>query len=156
MSSRPTDAVAIRPTELTRLVHEVSLMMARIFNRRMKEIGLTRAQWQVLHQLNRRDGQTQTELADLLVIARPPLGKIVDRLEADGWVLRREDAADRRVKRVFLTSKADSLIEPLETQVNEIACYATEHFNEQELKNLKSTLLKMHGNLSARDDSRCN
>ncbi len=155
MSSRPTKKVEIQPADLTRLVHEISLMIARIFNRRMKESGLTRSQWQVLYQLNRKDGQTQTELADLLIIAKPPLGKMVDRLEKEGWVERRADTADRRAKRVFLTSKASGLIEPLETEVDKIACCATEHFSSQELNELRSLLLKMHGNLVETEESRC-
>jgi len=145
----------VQPTDLTRLIHEISLMMARIFNRRMKESGLTRSQWQGLYQLNRKDGQTQTELADLLIIAKPPLGKMVDRLENEGWVERRADAADRRAKRVYLTGKAASLIEPLETEVDAIARCATEHFSSSELESLKALLLKVHCNLVDTEESRC-
>ena len=158
MSSRPTNTpgeVEVQPADLTRLVHEISLMMARIFNRRMKESGLTRSQWQVLYQLNRKDGQTQTELADLLIIAKPPLGKMVDRLESEGWVERRADTADRRAKRVFLTSKASGLIEPLESEVDKIACCATAHFSQSELDELKALLIKMHCNLVETEESRC-
>lgn len=156
MSSHPTKPPAeaeVQPTDLTRLIHEISLMIARIFNRRMKESGLTRSQWQVLYQLNRKDGQTQTELAELLIIAKPPLGKMVDRLESEGWVERRADAADRRAKRVFLTEKAAGLIEPLENEVHAIACCATEHFSRNELETLRSLLLKVHCNLVDTDES---
>ena len=74
----------------------------------------------MLYLLHEHDGQTQTELADHLTMAKPPLGKIVDRLEEDGWVVRRDDPQDRRANRVFLTQKVTPLITPLQKIVDEI------------------------------------
>jgi DNA-binding MarR family transcriptional regulator len=52
----------------------------------------------------------QTDLATLLDIGKVTLGGLVDRLEIGGWVERRADPYDRRVKRVFLTATAHDLI----------------------------------------------
>jgi DNA-binding MarR family transcriptional regulator len=41
---------------------------------------------------------------------RAPLSKLLDRLEAGGWVERRADPDDRRANRVFITKKIDSLM----------------------------------------------
>ena len=133
---------------LTRQIHELNLMVARIFNQRVKHLGLTRTQWQTLFMLKREDGQTQTELADRLVMARPPLGKVVDRLEQDGWVERREDRNDRRVKRVFLTPKVGPLIDPLAELVEGICIEATKNMTEGQRKTLHDLLDIAHGNLS--------
>ena len=107
-------------THLTRTVHEISLMISRIFNRRVKEVGLTRVQWQTLYLLCSRDGLTQTELAECLAMTKPSLGQVVDRLEAEGWVERRDDPEDRRANLVFLTDKATPLIPQMELLLNEI------------------------------------
>ena len=106
-------------TNLTRTVHEISLMISRIFNRRVKEVGLTRVQWQTLYLLCSRDGLTQTELAECLAMTKPSLGQVVDRLEAEGWVERRDDPEDRRANLVFLTDKATPRIPQLELLLNE-------------------------------------
>ena len=129
-------------------IHEINLMVARIFNQRVKHLGLTRTQWQTLFMLRSEDGQTQTELADRLVMARPPLGKVVDRLEQDGWVERREDRNDRRVKRVFLTPKVGPLIDPLAELVEGICIEATKNMTERQRKTLHDLLDIAHGNLS--------
>ena len=85
------------------LVQEVSLLMRKHFNRLVREMGLTAPQWQVLAELYREQGITQTELADALVMAKSPLGKLLDKLERTGLIERRNDKLDRRAKRIHLT-----------------------------------------------------
>ena len=102
------------PKDLSRslgfLVHDVARLMRRAFDRRVKHLGLTRSQWFVVAHLFRTDGQTQRHLADELDMQRAPLSKLLDRLEAGGWVERRADPADRRANRVYTTHKIDSLM----------------------------------------------
>ena len=134
---------------LTRTIHEVSLMISRIFNRRVKDVGLTRVQWQTLYLLYSRDGLTQTELADGLAMAKPPLGKVVDRLEEEGWVERRDDPTDRRAKRVFLTEKVAPLIPQLKLLVDEIGSIAMNGISQADRIALISLLEAVHTNLTA-------
>ena len=139
--------------DLTRTIHEVSLMISRIFNRRVKDVGLTRVQWQTLYLLYSRDGLTQTELADGLAMAKPPLGKVVDRLEEEGWVERRDDPTDRRAKRVFLTEKVSPLIPQLELLVDEIGAIAMNGISQADRIALVSLLEAVHTNLTAAAES---
>ena len=125
MSAQTNEVIQLRERHLNVLIHEISLMASRAFNRRVKAVGLTRSQWHVLYLLHEHDGQTQTEIADHLAMAKPPVGKIVDRLEEDGWIERRDDPQDRRANRVFLTEKVLPLIGPLERMVDEIGDITT-------------------------------
>ena len=79
------------------LVQEVSLLMRKHFNRLVRDMRLTAPQWQVLAELHRQQGITQTELADNLVMAKSPLGKLLDKLERNGLIERRPDEIDRLV-----------------------------------------------------------
>src|SRR5437868_13817993 len=81
--------------------------MRTAFDRRVRGLGLTRSQWLVINRLHRRPGATQSELAEMLEVEKATAGRMVDRMEKKGWVLRRPDAADRRVNRLFLTAEAD-------------------------------------------------
>jgi MarR family transcriptional regulator for hemolysin len=45
----------------------------------------------------------------MLEVERPTAGRMIDRLERKGWVIRRPDAADRRVKRLYLTTEAEGV-----------------------------------------------
>jgi DNA-binding MarR family transcriptional regulator len=98
------------------LVHDVARLMRRVFDRRVKHLGLTRSQWFVLAHLYRTDGQTQQHLADELDMERAPLSKLLDRLEAGGWIERRADPGDRRANRVYITEKIDPLMNEMVSQ----------------------------------------
>jgi DNA-binding MarR family transcriptional regulator len=89
------------------LISDVARMMRAAFDRRVRRIGLTRSQWQVLSLLHRRPGVSQAELADLLEVERATAGRTIDRLERKNWVVRRPDAADRRINRLHLTDEAE-------------------------------------------------
>src|SRR6476659_7230927 len=88
------------------LISDVARLMRTAFDRRVRKLGLTRSQWLVINRLHRRPGATQSELADMLEVEKPTAGRMVDRMEAKGWVVRQPDAADRRVNRLFLSSEA--------------------------------------------------
>ena len=134
---------------LTVMIHEISLMVSRLFNRQVREVGLTRTQWQVLYWLYHDDGQSQTELAEQLSMAKPPLGRVVDRLEEEGWVVRKADPGDRRVNLVYLTDKVRPLVAPLEQTVNGIGEVAMAGMSMRDRQKLDSLMRSVHESLSA-------
>ena len=91
------------------IVHDVARLLRTTFDRRVRgrELGLTRSQWWVLTHLFRNDGMTQSELAELLDLEKASVGRLLDRLEANGWVRREACASDRRAKRVYLTDAVE-------------------------------------------------
>jgi len=88
------------------VLSDVARLIRTVFDRRVRDIGLTRAQWLVLTRLYRRPGASQTELADMLEIDRASAGRMIDRMQKNGWVERRADSGDRRVNRLHLTAEA--------------------------------------------------
>jgi len=135
--------------QLNVVIHEIGLVTAKLFNRRVKEVGLTRAQWYVLYLLNEEDGLKQTELADRLSMTKPTLGNIVDLLEADDWVIRKPDRKDRRAKRVFLTSKIEPLIQPLEEIMDEIRAITTRGLTAEQQRIFSECLVIAYENLTS-------
>lgn len=91
------------------LIADVARLMRATFDRRVRRLGLTRSQWLVLSRLHRHPGISQSELADMLEVERATAGRMVDRLEARGWLVRRPDPADRRINRLFLTEDAGAV-----------------------------------------------
>lgn len=88
------------------VISDVARLIRTVFDRRVRDIGLTRAQWLVLTRLYRRPGASQTELADMLEIDRASAGRMIDRMEKNGWVERHADIEDRRINRLYLTAEA--------------------------------------------------
>ncbi|MBR0683014.1 MarR family transcriptional regulator [Roseomonas eburnea] len=96
------------------LVHDVSRLRQTLFDQAMKPHGVTRAQWWALAQLTRYDpsgGMTQAELARLLGLGKVAVGGMIDRLEAAGLVVRKADAADRRINRVYVTARGSRVLD---------------------------------------------
>ena len=86
-------------------ITDVGRLLRTVFERRVRAFGLTRAQWLVIARVHRRPGLSQSEAADLLEIEKAPAGRLIDRMEAKGWLERRSDPEDRRIKRLHLTAR---------------------------------------------------
>ncbi|TWT05971.1 MarR family transcriptional regulator [Reyranella sp. CPCC 100927] len=110
----PVAATRHRDVRLGFLIHDVSRMRRSAFDRLMRPLGVTRAQWWVIAHLSRQDGMTQIQLADIMDVGKASLGTIVDRLETAGLVERRPDPVDGRAKRVFMTRKSRQLLKTMQ------------------------------------------
>jgi DNA-binding MarR family transcriptional regulator len=90
--------------ELTTAVMATADVFLRESQRLFRPHGITAAQYNVLNVLApHREGMSQRELGDVLVVDRSNVTGLLDRLEKAGWVRRADDPADRRVYRVTLT-----------------------------------------------------
>ncbi len=92
------------------VLFECARLLTRRFDARLAEMGFTRNQWLVMNTVYRNEGMRQTAIADATEIGAAPLGKVIDALQADGWLERRADPRDRRAKRLFLTRRAHHLL----------------------------------------------
>jgi len=75
---------------------DTTRLLRRVFDRRAAHLGLTRAQWRALKLIDHNPGTSQAQLAEDLDLEAITVGRVVDRLEAAGFVERRPDPNDRR------------------------------------------------------------
>jgi DNA-binding MarR family transcriptional regulator len=130
------------------LLNDVARLMRTVYDRRVKSLGLTRSQWWVLNHLFRGDGVTQTELAETLEVEKPTLGRLLDRLEAKGWVRREDDATDRRAWRVYLTDEVGPAMRELRAVAAELRRDALAGLSAAERERFVDTLLAIKANLA--------
>ena len=142
------------------LVHDVSRLRRRVVDRALKPLGVTRSHWWVLAFLSRSDGMSQVALADELDLGKVALGQLIDRLEKTGFVSRRPDEEDRRVKRVHLTKRSHALIARIRDHVSVTEKEILEKVEPADLKatvralrGMKETLLTMIGETADVADS---
>lgn len=129
------------------LLNDVARLMRTAYDRRIRKLGLTRAQWWVLTHLYRSNGVSQTELAETLEIEKPTLGRLLDRLEAKGWVRREHDASDRRVWRVHLTDEVEPALRTMRTIAADLRRDALTGISAAERERFVNTLLAIKENL---------
>lgn len=129
------------------LLHDVARLLRKRFEQKARGMGLTRAQWQVLAQLARREGIHQGGLADILDIEPITLVRILDRLEAASLVERRPHATDRRLRLLYLTPQAHPLLEQIWRLGAETREEALDGVAAADRERLIATLLAMKANL---------
>jgi DNA-binding MarR family transcriptional regulator len=131
------------------LIHDVSRLLRKRFDRRAQHVGLTRAQWAVIAHLVRNEGVNQSTLADLVDVQKITLARLVDRLEQDGWVERRPDPGDRRANRLYLTAKVAPMWGRMRELAGEIFDEALEGLSPAERDGLIDRLMAVKRNLAA-------
>lgn len=130
------------------ILHDVARLLRTTFDRRVKGMGLTRSQWWVLLHVFRNDGVTQSELADILEIEKATLGRLVDRLETNGWLRRESDANDRRAKRIHLTQAVEPAMKTMRMAAAELRRDALQGLSAEQQELFVDTLLAVKTNLS--------
>ena len=147
----------LTPEELKRsfgfLMHDVSRLLRKTFDRHARTIGLTRAQWRVLAHLSRNEGIKQAGLAEILEIKPITLARLLDRLDAHGWVERRLDPKDKRARRLFLTNKGRSIIRELRVVALSVREEALSGLTDSEQDLLIDQLRAVKENLLSADEA---
>lgn len=133
-------------------LHDVARMMRRDFDRRAREQGLTRARWQVLWNLTRREGIHQAALAEILDVAPISLSRQLERLEEEGLVERRADPTDRRRRRVYLTDRAAPALAGLRELAMATRRQALAGIGADDIETFTRVLERMRANLCQRAD----
>ena len=122
------------------ILHDVSRLLRTTFDRR------------VLTHLFRNNGITQSELADLLEVEKPTLGRLLDRLEVKGWVRREADASDRRVKRLYLTDEVEPIMKAMRVAAADVRRDALAGLSPAEQERFVDTLLAVKANLNGAEN----
>ncbi len=135
------------------LIHDAARQLRTNYDRRMRELGLTRSQWWVLNHLYFNEGLSQTNLSEILEIERATLGRLLDRLEAKGWIERRTVAKDRRVKLVFLARAVEPLLRTMRALAADLRAEALADLTDEEQERFISTLIKIKSNLTAMSEN---
>ncbi|GBE42570.1 MAG TPA: MarR family transcriptional regulator [Rhizobiales bacterium] len=91
------------------LISDAARLQRTIFDRRVRRLGFTRSQWLALRRLGRQPGASQSELAEMMEVEKATAGRVIDRLEENGWLERRPDENDRRIKRIYMTARGQAV-----------------------------------------------
>lgn len=119
-----------------------------LVDERLKTADQTQPRWRVLSWANLLPGIKQTELAERMGISGPTLVRILDSLEAQGMIERRESPGDRRVKEIHLTERGQPVVEQIDAEVSEIRDTVLADISEENLRICLDVLAHMRHNLA--------
>lgn len=123
------------------LYHDFGVVMIRLGRRwrhitdsEVAKFGLTAATSRPLFHLGKMgEGVRPKDLADALDMEPPSLGQLLDRLEDQGLVQRRDDPEDRRCKTLHLTEAGHAISRQVARIVAQVGESLTEGISEQDL-----------------------
>ncbi|MEQ5870874.1 MarR family transcriptional regulator [Sagittula sp. NFXS13] len=138
------------------IFQEIARFRGILFDALLRPHNLTMAQGWALSLLMREEGLRQADLADRLNIATVTTSKLIDRLEARGFVQRRADPDDRRTNRIYATDSARALFDTITSARREVDAMANAGIDADQLEAAMTVLDQMRRNLKAalgdRDD----
>ncbi len=137
------------------LHHDVYRLFRKAWARRLQAsgTGINPAKSRIIAELRRRDGITQTELADSVEMEKAPLGRLLDSLEEQGLVERRNDPADRRVRRVYLMPPIEEFTAGLWQAAFGMFETSVRGFTPEEYAQLMNFLERIKANLQESDET---
>ncbi len=101
----------------------------------------------LMMELSKEEGRTQLDLVKATHLKAPTISVALQKLEADGYVMRKPDENDLRAMRVYLTDKGRALEDGLKKRVQEEEKAAASVLTEEECEILCSLLVKIRSNL---------
>ncbi len=135
--------------DLLIVLHDVARLLRTRFDQRARARGMTRAQWVILARLSRQPGMSQNELAGICEVEPITVGRLIDRLEARGFVERRADPTDRRIKRLHLLPAAQPVLEEISSYREILRREITEGLSGEAYAALVDSLLHIKNRLTA-------
>lgn len=83
-------------------------------DQRLRPLGLSQGKWRTLIHVSQGGNKlTQKEIAERMGIEEPTLAGLLDRLQEDGWIKRRESPSDRRCKIVHLQRRSKAVLDEI-------------------------------------------
>jgi len=125
-----------------------SRQLRRLFDERVRGLGLTGPQARLLLSLERNPNENQSFYAERLEIEPITLTRIVDRLEDAGWIERQSDPNDRRARILHLTDKSRGIVTALRASVETLFEDMLAGFDAEERMVFASLLERIATNLA--------
>ena len=135
------------------LIHDAQRLLRKRFEMRSAGYGLSVAQWRLLVRVVKDEGVPQARLAEILEIEPISVSRLLDRMEAGGWITRRHDASDRRVRMIFPTDKSRSVFLAVKSVASEVYEEALAGLTREQRRTLIDGLGRIIENLSDGDAS---
>lgn len=126
---------------------QTSRMTSQTTHEALEKVGLYKGQPPLLFLLWEKDGQSRSELREVMGTQPATITKMVARLEKNGFVCSRQDEKDLRVSRVYLTDKGKGIEENVSYIFKNLNRQVFSGFNEEELIVFSETLDRIRENI---------
>ncbi len=132
------------------LFKQINTVYEKEFNRRLKSLGITSSQCEVLDFLFRsgKEEVTQRDVERALNLKNPTVTGLLKRLDEKGFILSVPNVRDKRCKNIYLTEKAYDIQRRMEMDRKKLDKMLTLGMTKKEVEALEKMLNKVLYNVA--------
>lgn len=130
------------------VLHEVANRLKVLIDQKVQPYQLTRIKWLTLSILEKRNGITQSELANELGVDSSAIARLVRRMEDRKLIYRQGDESDRRIVRVFIKDEARPVLQDLKSISDEVCKDILKDLSVKEQEEFLNLLFVIKKNLT--------
>ncbi|MEW4368908.1 MarR family winged helix-turn-helix transcriptional regulator [Paenibacillus kandeliae] len=133
--------------EILREVGMIARALDSISNIEFKEYDLTKGQYLYLVRVCEHPGIIQEKLAEMIKVDRTTAARAVQKLELNGFVEKREDEHNLKIKKLFPTAKAEQVYPMIKREHDHSDQVALNGLTEEESDTLLRLLQQVRSNV---------
>ncbi|PZD96681.1 MarR family transcriptional regulator [Paenibacillus sambharensis] len=133
--------------EILREIGMIARALDSISNIEFKEVNLTKGQYLYLVRIYENPGIIQEKLAEMIKVDRTTAARAIQRLESQGFIQKKNDNTNKKIKRLFTTEKGDNVYPFLKREGDHSNKAALAGFNPEETELLFHFLQRIRKNV---------
>ncbi|MEK5232104.1 MarR family transcriptional regulator [Lysinibacillus sp. FSL K6-0232] len=119
-------------TEILREIGMIARALDSISNIEFKEYDLTKGQYLYLVRICEHPGIIQEKLAEMIKVDRTTAARAIQKLEVSGFIEKRKDEQNKKIKRLFPTDKGEAIYPIIKRENDYSNSVALTGFSEEE------------------------
>ncbi|MBB6632843.1 MarR family winged helix-turn-helix transcriptional regulator [Cohnella thailandensis] len=133
--------------EILREIGMIARALDSISNVEFKEIDLTKGQYLYLVRIRENPGIIQEKLAEMIKVDRTTAARAIQKLEAQGFIEKKDDETNKKIKKLFTTEKGDHAYSFLKREADHSDKVALAGFTQEETEALLRYLQRVRQNV---------
>ncbi|PGS55936.1 MarR family winged helix-turn-helix transcriptional regulator [Bacillus sp. AFS041924] len=133
--------------EILREIGMIARALDSISNIEFKEYDLTKGQYLYLVRICENPGIIQEKLAEMIKVDRTTVARAVQKLEINGFIEKKEDKDNKKIKKLFATEKGENVYPFIKRENDYSNIVALEGFSDLEIETVFDLLQRVRKNV---------
>ncbi|GAA1382999.1 MarR family winged helix-turn-helix transcriptional regulator [Peribacillus frigoritolerans] len=133
--------------EILREIGMIARALDSISNIEFKEHNLTKGQYLYLVRICENPGMIQEKLAEMIKVDRTTAARAIKKLEINGFIEKKEDKHNKKIKKLFPTEKGKSIYPFIKRENDYSNTVALEGLSEREVEIISDLLQRVRKNV---------
>ncbi|MFS0762257.1 MarR family winged helix-turn-helix transcriptional regulator [Peribacillus phoenicis] len=133
--------------EILREIGMIARALDSISNIEFKEYDLTKGQYLYLVRICENPGIIQEKLAEMIKVDRTTAARAIKKLEINGFVEKKEDKHNKKIKKLFPTEKGNNVYPFIKSENDYSNIVALEGFSKREVETISNLLQRVRENV---------